>query len=300
MAATRRLVITGASGQLARCAAELVLDDGSAELVLVTRSPGALADLAARGAEVRKGDFDEPDALARAFAGGERMLLVSTTDLARRVEQHRAAIEAAAAAGVGHVIYTSVVSPSPDNPAAVVPSHLATEQALEASGLRWTFLRNSLYADYQVAEAVRCLASGRLVHNRGDGAVAYVAREDCAAAAAAVLLSEGHEGKAYDITGPEPLTAAELVRLYAEVGGRPVEEVRVDDEQLIEGMVGAGGDDDHLRFGAELVASFGRAIREGWLGACSTAVAELTGRQPRTLREVLEAHVDELRQPAAG
>ena len=146
-----RLAITGASGQLGRRTAELVLAQcAPRDVILATRTPSALAEWAARGVEVRRADFDDPASLRAAFAGAERLLLVSATDLQRRIAQHRAAIGAAKAAGVRHVIYTSGSKPAPPNPAVVAPSHYATEQTLAASGLAWTVLRNSLYAEYQV------------------------------------------------------------------------------------------------------------------------------------------------------
>jgi NAD(P)H dehydrogenase (quinone) len=284
-----RLVITGASGQLARRAAEFALASGGAQrLVLCTRHPDALVGLESRGVEVRYCDFDEPDSLPGAFAGGERLLLVSATDLERRVEQHLAAIGAARAAGVEHVIYTSGLAPEPPNPAVVAPSHYATEQALRTSGLKWTVLRNSLYADYQMAEAIQAVAAGVLVHNRGDGAAAYVAREDCAAVAAAVLARGGHENAVYDVTGPEPFTAADLAALYGELGDRPIAVRALDDAAFIATIVGSGSGDDHQRYGAELVASFGRSIREGYMRGRTDTVAKLTGRAPITLRRVLE------------
>ena len=247
-----------------------------------------MADLAAPGVDVRFGDFDDPSSLEAAFAGGERLLLISATELERRVEQHAAAIRAAASAGVRQIVYTSVLSPGPPNPALIAPSHHAAERALAASGLRWTVLRNSLYAEYQVPEAEAALASGTLTHNRGDGRVAYVSREDCAAVAVAVLTTEGHEGAVYDVTGPQAFTADELAALYGEVGGRPVRAVAVDDERFVAGLAGEAGADDHLRYGAELVASLGRSIREGFLASCTDTVARLTGRPARTLRAALE------------
>jgi len=170
----------------------------------------------------------------------------------------------------------------------VAPSHYATERALARSGLAWTVLRNSLYADYQTPEAAQAIATGSLVHNRGAGRVAYVAREDCAAAAAAVLVAEGHSGACYDVTGPESYSAAELAALYGELGRRRVAPRALGDAEFVSTLVGAATGDDHLRYGAELVASFGRSIREGYMQACSDTVLRLTGRPPRSLRQVLE------------
>jgi NAD(P)H dehydrogenase (quinone) len=285
-----QLVITGASGQLARRAAELVLDRAPPEdLILVTRTPQKLADLAARGVAVRHADFAMPGTLRAAFEGGERLLLVSATDLAHRTAQHEAAIAAATAAGIRHIVYTSGLKPEPPNPAVVAPSHYATEQALARSGLAWTVLRNSLYADYQVPEAAQALKTGELVHNRGTGTVAYVAREDCAAAAAAVLLQSGHEGAVHEITGPESFGADDLAALYAEIGGRPVRARALDDAAFVASLVGDAANDDHLRYGAELVASFGRSIREGYMDSRTDAVEELTGRAPQRLAEILRS-----------
>jgi NAD(P)H dehydrogenase (quinone) len=207
--------------------------------------------------------------------------------LGLRTRQHEAAIDAAKAAGVRHVVYTSGLKPAPPNPAVVAPSHHATEQALARSGLAWTVLRNSLYADYQLPEAQRALDTGVLVHNRGRGTVAYVAREDCAAAAAAVLLQPGHERAVYEITGGESFSADDLAKLYAELGGKSVRVRAVDDAELVETMVGAAAGNDHLRYGAQLVASFGRAIREGYMDSRSDAVEALTGQASLPLRQVL-------------
>lgn len=283
-----KLVITGASGQLARSAVELVLaavEPG--DLILTTRTPAALASFAARGIVVRHADFADPRSLRTAFAGGERLLLVSATDLRERTAQHQAAIDAAKAAGIRHVIYTSGLKPEPPNPAVVAPSHHATEQALKQSSLAWTILRNSLYADYQLPEAKRAIETGELVHNRGRGVTAYVAREDCARVAAAVLLESGHDKAVYEITGSEAFSADDLAALYGEIGGCAVRARALDDAAFVATLVGDAKGDDHLRYGAELVASFGRSIREGYMASCTDAVATLTGRAPLTLRQVL-------------
>jgi NAD(P)H dehydrogenase (quinone) len=284
------LLVAGASGKLGRRTAELLLETRPAgELILVTRTPAAAAELAERGCDVRFGDYGEPESLRDAYAGAERLLLISASDLAIRTEQHRAAIRAAALAGVRHVVYTSGLRPEPSNPAVTSPSHLATEQALAESRLAWTVLRDSLYSEYQAPEAAQAVASGALVHNRGDGQVAYVSRDDCAAVAAAVLTGIGHEGRVYDVTGPELFTARGLAALYSELGGGEVRVEALDDETFVERLSGgAAGDDDHARYGAELVASFGRSIREGYQASRTDVVERLTGRPPRPLRAVLE------------
>lgn len=284
----QRLLIAGASGKLGRQAAEVALESCSPrELVLVSRTPKALADFAARGAAVRFGDFAAADSLPEAFAGADRMLLVSATDLEHRAAQHSAAIDAAIGAGVRHVIYTSCLSPEPPNPAAVAPSHFATERYVASAGVAFTILRNGLYSEYQAPDALRAIETGKLVHNWGAGRIAHVSRDDCAAAAAAVLVGQGHDGAVYDITGGEALGAAELAKLYGELGGCRVEAVNVDDDTFVAGMIGDAAGDDHRKYGAALVASFGRAIREGFMASRTTSVARLTGRRPRTLRETL-------------
>src|SRR5262245_39071913 len=167
-----KLIITGGSGQLARRAAELALATiAPQDLILTTRTPAALRSFAERAVLVRQADFAATPTRGAAFAGGEKMLLVSGTDLGLRTGQHQAAIDAAKAAGVRHVVYTSGLRPEPPNPAVVATSHYATEQALARSGMEWTILPHSLYADYQIPEADRAIAAGALVHNRGTGKV---------------------------------------------------------------------------------------------------------------------------------
>ncbi|MFE0361479.1 NAD(P)H-binding protein [Streptomyces griseoaurantiacus] len=278
--------ITGASGSLGRATAEAVLHTvDPRRVVLTTRRPEALADLAERGAHVRPADFEDVRGLTTAFEGVEKLLLISTDRVGARLEQHRAALAGAAAAGVAHVVYTSVPEPVPGNPASVVPDHAGTERSLRESGLRWTMLRNHLYAHLQASAIAGALASGRLVTNHGTGAAAYVTREDCAAAAAAVLTQEGHEDRVYDISGPEAVSAEDLLALARELGGHEVELVAVDDETFAEGLRAAGLPEAAVR----LVTSFGASTREGYLAAVSSAVTDLTGRRPTPLAEAVRA-----------
>jgi NAD(P)H dehydrogenase (quinone) len=279
------VAIAGASGHLGRATADRLLEridpDG---LVLVTRDPRKLDAYAQAGVSVRPGDFDDPTSLAGAFAGVERLLLISTDALGRRVEQHVAAIEAAKGAGVRHAVYTSILNPTDENPAGVVTEHRATEEALLASGLEWTFLRNGIYAEFRVPVIQEAIASSRLVHNYGDARSTWVSRDDCAAVAAAVLSGDGHSGKAYDVTGSELLSGDDLAAIAADLGGAPVEAVAVDDETFVAGLVEHGGLPEAY---AQLLASFGRAIREGQLAQLTTVVSDLAGRPPRSVRDVV-------------
>ena len=278
------VAITGASGQLGRLVADqllTVLDP--AEVVLLTRDPAKLASYAEQGAEVRAADFGRPDELADAFAGVDRVLLISTDVVGARVEGHRAAIDAAAKAGVSHIAYTSVPEPTADNPAGVVPDHAATEDALRESGLAWTMLRNNLYADMQVDTVAQAAASGQLVTNVGDAGAAYVTRADCAAVAVGVLTGEGHEGKAYDITGPQAYTATDLAALATEQAGSTVEVVQVDDDAYTAGLVSAGVPEAF----APLLASFGTATRLGKLATVTDVVEQVGGRKPTPLNALI-------------
>ncbi|MCW3063583.1 MAG: family NAD(P)-dependent oxidoreductase [Solirubrobacterales bacterium] len=286
------VIVTGASGHLGRLVAEDLLERAPhSDLVLVTRHPEALRDLANRGATVRYGDFDEPDSLSTAFAGGERMLLISTLAVGRRSAQHRAAIEAASAAGIRHVVYTSFPNPGPDHPVGpVATEHGDTEKILRESGLDWTVLRNATYAELQVIPGALAVAGGKLYTNAGDGLLVPVSRHDCAAAAASVLTTDGHEGLIHDITGEEALSQTQLADLLSEVSGRQVKLIPVGDRVLGWGLTRSGAPKPVAR----AIVAFGRAIREGYYDVVDPAVSRLTGRAPRTLRDVLIANRGEL------
>ena len=279
--------ISNASGQLGRGTADLLLDRvAPGDLVLVTRDPSQLSAYAERGADVRQGDFDDPDGLRESYRGVDTLLLISGADVGRRVAQHTAAIAAAKDAGVGRIAYTGIVNPTEANSAAATPEHRGTEEALRASGLDWTMLRNGIYADLTAQGLTQSIAAGQHVYNSGDGKTSYVSRADCAAAAAVVLSEDGHANKAYDVTGPEALSGADLAALASELSGKPVEAVPVDDETYVGILVEHAGLPDWL---AEFLASFGRAGREGQLSTVSNDVETLTGRPPQRFRDVLAA-----------
>jgi NAD(P)H dehydrogenase (quinone) len=268
-----------------------------AELVLVTRRPHALNDLAERGVEVRRGDFDDPASLAEAFAGGDRMLLISTLAIGSRVNQHQAALEAAAAAGVTHVAYTSLTNPVANHPTGdVAEEHRKTEELLQDGDLAWTVLRNAPYAELQVPLGAIAVTYGKLVTNAGAGRIAPISRSDCAAAAAAALTSDGHEGQTYEITGPEALSQLDIARLLTEVSGRPVDVIESRDRKLLWGLSRLGTPKPVARS----IVQLGVATREGYFDVVDPAFETLVGRPPRTLREILVDHRGELAAEETG
>ena len=280
------LIVTGASGQLGRLAVAALLDRvPPGEVVLVSRTPAALADFERQGATVRFGDFEQPASLPAAFAGGERALVISTLGARDTVAAHRAAFEAAARAGVGHVVYTSVQNPVAGNPWPPAQPQRLSEEALRAAGVPWTMLRNALYADLRAQLIAAYLRDGRWTTNIGAGAHAYVARADCAAAAVAALTTDGHAGREYDITGPELIGAPQFLALLAELGGRPVTCAAVDDDAY-EAYRAAFMADPANAGCFELFTGSGAAIRTGYLGQLGAGVQQLTGRAPATLAQV--------------
>lgn len=277
--------VSGVSGQLGRLAAEQLLSAVPPDqAILLSRDTDALASFAERGAEVRHADFDDTATLSRAFAGVDRLLLVSIDRLGReRVAAQARAIESARAAGVSFVTYTSIPRPETSNPAGVVPDHAAAEDAIRASGMAWTFLRNNVYADFLVDDLRRAGETGQWFTNTGAGATAYVTREDCAAAAIGVLTGNGHEGQAYDVTGPETWSATDLAALAEARFGRPVEVVNVDDAAFATALQNAGLPAELAR----LSASFGAAGREGYLSSVSDVVSRIGGRPATSIRDLI-------------
>jgi NAD(P)H dehydrogenase (quinone) len=301
-----RIVITGASGNYGRIATDgLVALGRAADLILITRTPEKLADRAAAGCAVRYGDFDKPDTLAEAVRGADKMLLISGTRVGARVVQHKAAIDAAVAAGLEHLLYTSFIGiDDPANPAEVRHDHIETEKLIKNSDLAWTMLRDAHYADAMIVMAgPGVMASRQWISNAGNGREAMVWRDDCAACAVAVLSGAGHEGQTYNITGPELQSFAEVTALMAEITGVPLAYVPVDDAAqyaMFDAMGIPRRPVDNLDVGgipwnSDDMVTFGQAIREGFLAICSDDVERLTGRKARSVRAMIEANVEMLR-----
>ncbi|HEX2906425.1 MAG TPA: NAD(P)H-binding protein [Phototrophicaceae bacterium] len=239
----KRLLVTGASGNLGRRVVELLLEAQTGPIVAATRTPDKLKEFSERGVTVRRADFDDSASLAAAFQDVDRLLMISTDDLSipgKRIRQHRAAIQAAEAAGVKQILYTSIVKPTPESPVVVAVDHRATEEAIMETRMGWTFLRNNIYADMLPQTLSRAIQMGQLFSAAGDGKTAYVLREDCARAAAAALASDFKGRRTLDITGTEALSQADLARIASEISGKPIPYVPLTLDALIQGMVSAG------------------------------------------------------------
>ena len=195
-------LVTGANGKLGRHVTQLLLSAKAGTVIAASRDPSKLADLAEKGAQTRRADFDDPASLAEAFKGVDRLLLISTDGMApgQRLAQHAAAIAAAKTAGVGHVVYTSM--PKPETSAVSFASdHLGTENTLKASGLAYTILRNSWYQENLFLALPPALKSGQWYSSAGDGKIPHIAHADCARAAAAALI-QAPVDRTFTLTGP--------------------------------------------------------------------------------------------------
>lgn len=292
------LLVTGASGQLGRQVVELLLENYDGTVIAATRTPDKLTHFSQRGALVRYANFEDAASLATAFQGVDRLLLISTDAVdvpGRRLNQHRNAVKAAEQAGVKHVVYTSIMNPGPDSPAFVAPDHRGTEEALTASTLGWTVLRENIYTDFLLMALSQAVQMGNLFNAIGDGKAAYITREDCARAAAAALASPFDGRRTLDITGPESVSQYELAAITSKITGREISYVPLELEVVIQNMV-AGG---LPRPVAEGFASFDAAIAQGKLSDVSTTVEDLTRHKPTSVASFLAAHRDILLQTVA-
>ncbi|WP_240549701.1 NAD(P)H-binding protein [Devosia salina] len=277
------LLVTGAAGNLGRIAVEELLARGATRVIAGSRDPAKLADLTARGVEARRIDFDDPASLAAGFAGVDRVLIISTGDIGRRVAQQTAAVEAAKAAGVKHIVYTSAPAARPDADAGLNPEHFWTEVAIAASGLDFTILRNHMYAENNLMDLPQAAASGQLFGLIGDRGTAYVTRADAARTAAGALLWA--EGKTVeDVTGPAPVTNTERATLVSELTGKPVALIPLAPADLKGGMVAAGLPEGF----AEALVAFQRDAVSGHHGVVTDVVERYSGRAPQALADFLK------------
>ncbi|MEV6359045.1 SDR family oxidoreductase [Nocardia asteroides] len=214
------VAVTGASGQLGRLVVEALLTAGERPVAIV-RDPAKVADLAERGAVIRQASYDDPAALDAALTGADRVLLVSGNEFGARVAQHTNVVRAAERAGVRLLAYTSIPAAT-ENPMILAQEHRGTEEVLATASIPTVLLRNSWYWENYAAGAAHAARTGVLAGASGAGKVSGAPRADYAAAAAAVLTSDGHEGRVYELGGDEALTGADLAAVIAEVAGKPV------------------------------------------------------------------------------
>ena len=217
-----RVLVTGAAGQLGRLVVDALLRAVPADRVAIAvRAPAAVADLAARGVRVHAADYDQPATLDAALAGVDRVLLISSNAMGRRVPQHRNVIDAARRAGVQLLAYTSVLR-ADRSKLVVADEHVATEVALRDSGVPSALLRNGWYTENYTVGIAPAVAHGAVLGSSGDGRISAATRADYAAAAVAVLTTDGHAGRTYELAGDTAFTMAEFAAEVARRSGKPV------------------------------------------------------------------------------
>lgn len=291
------ILVTGASGHFGRRVLHHLthsLAVPAARIVATSRNPAQLAEWADLGVTVRPADYDAPATLSTAFQGVERALLISTDALDRpghRLEQHRAAIEALGAAGVGHVVYTSMPRPE-GSPILFAPDHEGTERALAESALPgWTVLRNHWYFENLLPSLPAILASGKWYGAEEGQGSADVARDDLARAAATVLAGAEAGRNTYTLSGGQALTRAEMAKILSAATGVPIEAVPVPLEGLVQGMIGAGLPEEMAR----LWASFDANTAQGRVAEVTGDYRKITGREPQTFAAWVEENGSALR-----
>ena len=290
------IAVTGATGHLGR----LVIDElrrsrPAGSLVALVRDASRAQDLADDGVRVRVAEYEDPTALVQGLADVRMLLLVSGSEVGKRVDQHRNVIEAAAEAGVEHVVYTS--APRADSTELVLaPEHRATEEIVRASGLTWTILRNNWYTENYVGTLHEAAETGEIVAAAGSGRVASATRADFAAATSAVLLGDGHEGKIYELGGDHAWTFDELAEAAAAVVGRDVVYRPVEAEDLRRSLVDEAGLDEGT---AGFVTQLDLDIAAGLLSEVTGELSRLIGRPATSLEAGLRAAYEPLAFPHA-
>jgi NAD(P)H dehydrogenase (quinone) len=279
------IAVTGATGGLGGRVARRLAERGAAQR-LVVRDPARAPELA--GAEVETGSYDDGEGLRRAFDGTRTLFMVSASEAPDRVRLHANVVEAAVAAGVERVVYTSFFGAAPDCTFTFGRDHWHAEEHIRASGLGYTFLRDNLYIDFV---PLMVGADGVIRGPAGDGRVAAVARDDIADVAVAALLGDGHEGRSYDMTGPEALTLAEVAEELSRATGRTI---RYQAETLEEAYA------SRASYGAPgwevdgWVTTY-VAIANGDLQEVSGDVAAVAGHPPMRLAEFLRSNPESYR-----
>ena len=277
-------VVTGATGHVGRLVVESLLQRGvaPAEIVATGRSVDKLADLAERGVRVERLDFDDVPTSVPWLAAGDELLLVSGSEVGRRVPQHTAIVELAQRAGVRRVVYTS--APAADDTALVVaPEHAATEAVIRESGLPFTFLRNGWYTENYRPTFDQARATGVVAGSAGDGRFASAPRADFAEAAAVVLTTDGHDGAVYELSGDTAWDFEEFADVVGAALGTEVAYQRLTPEQHLAALLDAGLDEGTAGF----VVALDQNGRDGLLAVTTGELGRLIGRPTVPLAETV-------------
>lgn len=269
-----RFFVTGASGQLGRLVvAALVERAGPAAVAAIVRDPARAAGLFPEGVTVREGDYDRPETLAAAFAGAERLLLISSNAIGDRVAQHRNVIEAAKKAGVARIAYTSVLHADVSK-LGLAEEHRATEALVAASGIAFTLLRNGWYTENYAAAIPAALAHDALIGSAGEGRISSAARRDYAEAAAVALLDDAGERFVHELAGDGFYTLAEFAAELTRQAGKAIPYVDLPETEYRAALIGAGLPEPM----AALLADSDVAAAQGALFDASGALTRLIGR----------------------
>jgi len=279
------IAVTGATGQLGRFVIDALLKKVPAgEIVAAVRTPAKAADLAALGVIVRQADYGQPETLEAAFAGVDKLLLISGSEVGQREAQHKAVIEAARAAGVGFIAYTSLLH-ADTSPLGLAVEHRATEALLKASGIPFALLRNGWYSENYAASIPPALAHHAFIGAAGEGRIATAARQDYAEAAAEVLTRENQAGKVYELAGDDSYTLAQFAAEIAAQSGEKVDYVNLSQSDFAAALKNAG-----LPEGlAEMLADSDAGAEKGGLFDDSRQLSQLIGRPTTTWQAVIRA-----------
>lgn len=277
------IVVTGATGQLGQLVIEELLDVLPARAIVAgVRSPAKASALRERGVTVRELDYNRPETLRSALAGADSVLLISSSEVGRRVPQHANVIAAAQEAGVGLLAYTSILK-ADSLKMKLAGEHLETEQLLRASGVPYALLRNGWYFENQTAALGPAVEHGAIVGAAGEGRFASAARADYAAAAARVLTSEGRGGQVYELAGDAGYTLSELAAEVSRQTGRQVVYKDLPEAAYAEVLRGVGLPAPV----AEMVANADSWAARGELNTSRHDLRELIGRPTQTLPEAV-------------
>ena len=282
------IAITGATGQLGRLVIDALLQRVPAsEVLALVRDPLKARDLTALGVTVRQADYSQPQTLATALLGVERLLLISSNEIGQRTVQHRAVIDAAKAAGVKLLAYTSVLR-ADTSALGLAAEHLATEQALRASGLDHVLLRNGWYSENYSAGLPTALEHGVLLGAAGQGRIASAARADYAEAAAVVLTSEGQAGRVYELAGDSAYTLEQLAAQTARQSGKPLVYQNLSQEEYQAALLGIGLPEGF----AVLLADSDAAAAKGALFDDGQQLSRLIGRGTTPIADSVAAALE--------